>query len=251
MNNFSIYHIVRLFFRHMFIIILSAILFGVSTFAYCEFHLEEKYAATGSVLVTNGGIIENYITEDEIKKGNVNNTDIAASINLLTTVRDILKTNDIYKQLSDKLGGKYTYSQLKGFATISKRDDYSLFIDVKFETNNREEAINLTNMFLSLTPEYISKFIPHSSSTVVTTVDNASKTYPKTASSVMFAMIIGAVLSFLIIYIISFTNATIQCEEDFKDRYDIPVLGDIPDFANAKSEKYYKTYYKGGSYYGR
>lgn len=226
-------------------------LFGVAAFSYCEFHLEEKYAATGSVLVTNGGIVGSYMYDDKITDSTVNNTDIAASINLLTTVKDILKTNDIYKQLSEKLDGKYTYGQLKSFATVNKREDYSLFIDVKFETNDREESINITNMFLSLTPEYISKFIPHSSSTVVTTVDSAAKTYPRTTSSTILAMMLGAVISFVIIYIISLTNTTIQCEEDFKDRYDIPVLGDIPDFSNAKSEKYYKNYYKGGSYYGR
>lgn len=251
MNNFSIYHIVRLLMRHLVIIILSAILFGVATFCYCEYHLDERYAATGSVVVTNGAIFQSDTSEESLTGDKVSNTDIAASINLLTTIKDILSSNDIYKQLSEELDGKYTYQQLKSFAKVSKREDYSLFIDVTFETTSEQESIILTNMFLSLAPDYISTFIPHSSSTVVTTVDTASKTYPNTATSTLFAMILGAVVAFLIVYIISFTNATIQCEEDFKDRYDIPVLGDIPDFANAKSEKYYKSYYKGGSYYGR
>ena len=36
-------------------------------------------------------------------------------------------------------------------------------------------------------------------------------------------------------------------EEDFKERFDVPVLGNIPDFAKAKSGKYYKNY----KYYGK
>lgn len=250
MNEFSIYHIFRLLIKNIFVIALSAIVFGVGTFAYCEFHLQERYAATGSVVVTNGGIFENDTQTTVIQGDKVNNADIAASINLLTTVRDILSTNDIYKQLSEELGGKYSYGQLKSFASVTKRDDYSLFIDVKFEMNDKTEVAKITNTFLELAPEYINKFIPNSSTTIVTTSDTAAKTYPRTSSSTTIAMLIGALLAFVIVYIISLFNTTIESEEEFKDRYNIPVLGDIPDFTAAKSGKYGKSYYKGGSYYG-
>ena len=131
MKEFSIYHIFQLIIKNFFIILLSAIVFGVGTFCYCEFHLQERYASTGSVVVTNGGILDSTVQDTQATASDkVNNSDIAASINLLTTVKDILSTSDIYKELSMNLGGKYTYSQLKSFATVTKREDYSLFIDV-------------------------------------------------------------------------------------------------------------------------
>ena len=40
---------------------------------------------------------------------------------------------------------------------------------------------------------------------------------------------------------------TFKSEEDFNERFDVPVLGNIPDFAKAKSGKYYKNY----KYYGK
>lgn len=250
MNEFSIYHIFRLIIKNFFIILLCAILFGVGAFCYCEFHLEERYASYGSVVVTNGGIFSENQNNQIAGSDKVNNSDIAASINLLTTVKDILSTNDIYKALSQELDGKYTYSQLKSFATVSKRDDYSLFIDVKFEMNNKNEVAKITNTFLALTPDYINEFIPNSKTTIVTTSDTASKTYPRTMSTTALAMFVGALLAFVAVYIISLFNTTIESEEEFKERYNIPVLGDIPDFTSAKSGKYAKSYYKGGSYYG-
>lgn len=245
MNNLSIYHLFRLFVRNIFVIILAALVCGAATFSYCTYFVEEKYAATGSVLVTNGNIV----TENE-NSDSVQNTDITASINLLTTIKDILSTNGIYKQLAEELDGKYTYTQLKSFATISKREDYSLFIDVKFETSSREETILITNTFLKLAPDYISTFIPNSSSTAITTVDNAAKTSPKTTSSTLVALLIGAVLAYIIVYIISLNNVTIQSEEDFREHYDIPVLGNMPDFSAASSKKYSKYYYRKGVKYG-
>ena len=250
MNEFSIYHIFRLLAKNFLIIFLCAVICGVGAFCYCEFHLEERYAARGSVVVTNGGIVNTTPNTQQFVDGDkVNNSDIAASINMLKTVEDILSENEIYKQLEDKLGGDYTYSQLKNFASVTIRDELSLFIDVRFEMADKTQVVKITNMFLELTPEYINEFIPNSSTKVVTS-DTASKTYPKTFKTTVLAMIVGALLAFIVVYVLSLFNTTIESEDEFKERYNIPVLGDIPDFAAAKSGKYAKSYYKGGSYYG-
>ncbi len=252
MNEFSIYHIFRLVVKNFLVIFLCAILLGVATFCYCEFKLEERYSASGSIIVTNGGMLEELPSDSQYVGGDkINNSDITASINMLNTVKDLLSSKDsIYKKLSDKLDGKYSAAQLKRLVTISTRDDYSLFIDIKFELNDETEVVKITNMFLELTPDGIKDVLPYSRTSIVTLSTGARKTYPRTLSSTAIAMIIGALLAFVVFYIISLFNTTIKSEEDFKERYNIPVVGDIPDFATAKSGKYAKSYYKGGSYYG-
>lgn len=252
MNEFSIYHIFRLLAKNFLIIVLAALICGAAAFCYCEFKLEERYGAKGSVLVTTGGILPEdaeKIENTQMDKERIANSDIAASINFLDTFRGILDTNEIYEQLSKKLDGKYSAGQLKNFATISKRDDNSLFIDVRFEMNDPEEVVKVTNMFLDLVPNYMEESFK-GSHTKVYDCDSIGKTYPRTFPTTALAMVIGAIVTFVIIYIISLFNTTIQSEEEFKNRYNIPVLGDIPDFTTAKSGKYAKSYYKGGSYYG-
>ncbi len=251
MNEFSIYHIFRLLVKNFFIILLAAIVFGVGTFCYCKFYLPERFAAGGSVVVTNGGIIKDAAEQQlQDSENKINNSDISASINLLDTIEDCLLDHPIYEQLSKNLNGKYSAGELRSFASISKRDDYSLFIDVRFEMTNRDEVVKITDMYLELTPQYINEYVPGAQTKVTKSDGSVSKTYPNTVSSTALAMIIGALLAFVVVYIISLFNTTIQSEEEFKDRYNIPVLGDIPDFATAKSGKYAKSYYKGGSYYG-
>jgi capsular polysaccharide biosynthesis protein len=240
-NNLSLYHLFKLFVKNIFIIILVALVLGVSVFSYCQYFVEEKYTATGSVLVTNGAILEG-----KNKGDSVQSSDIAASINLLTTVKDILSTNDIYKRLAEELGGSYTYMQLKSYASIKTRPDNSLFIDVKFETGSKVETVKITNAFLELAPEYISKYIPHSASTAVTMADTAVKTSPRTTTATAIAMFIGAVGCYAVLYIISLGNVTIESEDSFKEYYDIPVLGNIPDFSEAQTKKYARYYYRKG-----
>jgi|GEM_PF-1085333 len=254
-NEFSIYHIFRLIVKNFLIILLCAILFGVGAFCYCEFHLEERYAANGSVVVTNGGILEGNFDNNKPNSqypedSKVNNSDITASINLIDTIIDALATKDIYEELSENLNGKYSPGQLRSFASISKRDNYSLFIDVRFEMNDPKEVVEITNKYLELTPDHISDYIPGAKTRVTESDGSAPKTYPRTMSTTALSMFVGALLAFVVVYIISLFNTTIESEEEFKERYNIPVLGDIPDFATAKSGKYAKSYYKGGSYYG-
>lgn len=252
MNEFSIYHIFRLVIKNFLIIFLCAVLLGVATFCYCEFKLEERYSASGSIIVTNGGMLEESPSDSQYVGGDkINNSDITASINMLNTVKDLLLSKDsIYKNLSEKLDGKYSANQLKRFVTITTREDYSLFIDIKFELNNQKDVVKITNMFLELTPDGIKEVLPYSRTSIITLSTGAKKTYPRTLVSTAIAMIMGALLAFVVVYVISLFNTTIKSEEDFKERYNIHVLGDIPDFATAKSGKYTKSYYKGGNYYG-
>ncbi len=251
-NEFSIYHIFRLFVKNFFILLLTAILFGVANFCYCEFKLQERYSASGSILVNNGGVTGGTQNNNQYaNNGTVNNGDITASINLIKTVENLLsRDDDLYESLSKKLDGKYQPEQLKRYASIAKADDYSMIINVNFELPNQNDAQKITNIFLELTPDVIKANFDGADAKIVERSKGASKTYPRTFFSTAIAMVIGAVLAFIIVYIISLFNTTIKSEEEFKERYNIPVLGDIPDFATAKSGKYAKSYYKGGNYYG-
>ena len=103
MNNISIYRLFKILVKNIVTIILVAVLCGVSAFVYFNYLVEEKYAATGSVMVTNGAILQG-----DASSGPVKGSDISASIYLLPTVKDILSSNDIYKMLADELGGKYS-----------------------------------------------------------------------------------------------------------------------------------------------
>ena len=44
------------------------------------------------------------------------------------------------------------------------------------------------------------------------------------------AGLFGAIITFAIVFLIFTLNATIKSDEDFSMHYDIPVLGNIPDF---------------------
>ena len=208
-------------------------------FSYCHFLVTPVYSATASIIVTNGAIID---TENDNK---VSNSDIIASKNFSETACDILKTKDIYKELASKINNKYDYDNLHSRASISQRNEDTLFIDISFKSTSEKEATMLVNEFIELVPKHIVEVFPGA---LVKTfeADSAKKVSPQTINSTIYAAIAGAVLSYLIILAVYSLNTVIKDESDLKERFNVEVIGNIPDFAAAKSGKYYKYYGKGG-----
>ncbi|MBQ3052900.1 MAG: hypothetical protein IJD55_04305 [Clostridia bacterium] len=245
MRNISLFALVEIALKHIFIIIAVALVAAIGVFSFCEFVAAPSYSATGSIIVTNGAIID----YDELNTDDgINNTDVAASLNFAYTVNDILNTNGIFKELADELDNKYTYSQLKSFSNIERRSNTTLFIDVTFTAGTKEEAIELVNTYLKLAPDYINTFGTKSAIAAASPADSASKVYPKTFLATAAAALIGAGLTYAVAFLIYCANTVIKCEDDFKDRFDVPIIGSIPDFSTAKNDKYYKynSYYKRG-----
>ena len=123
-----------------------------------------------------------------------------------------------------------------------------MFIDIAFTASTPEEAKTLTNKFLELVPDYVLKFIPNSTAAVTTNAENAVRTYPRTSLTTIGAALLGGIISFAIVFIISFTNTTIKNENDIKDNYKLMIIGNVPDFSGAASKGYGKYGYsrKGG-----
>ena len=126
MGEISLSSIVSIILHRIWLVIIVAILCAAIAFGYCNFVATPVYSAKTSILITNGGLItESY--EDSIQTN-----DLSASIYLVDTCVDILKSQGIYQDLSEAIGGKYSFQQLKSGFSISKRNDENLFIDISF-----------------------------------------------------------------------------------------------------------------------
>lgn len=246
MNNISLSYLFKLALKKLWFLLLAAAVFGVCTFCYCNFLTKPVYKAYGSLLVTNGALISNSTSSAyQSSSSKIAGTDIVASLNLADTIKDILNTPDIFKELSEATGGKYSYRTLMSSSTVARRSDTTLFIDISFSTVSRQDSVELVNTFLELAPKYIAKSLPDSNSSITTTADNAVKTYPRTAFSTLTAALIGAVVAFVIVFIVDSTDHALKGDKDFTENFSIPLLGTVPDFA--ETQMYSKGGYGNGS----
>lgn len=242
-KQINIMDLVMLAWHRLWIIILAAVVCAAGVFSYCKFLLTPSYSATASILVTNGAVTTTYNAYDETAD-KVSGSDISASLYLSYTVVDILNTPDIYKEVADSLGAGYEYQNLMNCSSVARRNEDTLFIDVVFSSTDPKEAMRIANKYAEVACSYIPEYIPSARAMVASTAIKSVMTYPRTMMSTAVAGLLGAVIAYIILFIIESFNRSIKGEEDFTSNFDIPLLGSVPDFENAETSGYRKS--KGG-----
>ncbi len=243
-KTINIMDLLMLAWRRMWILILVLIICASGAFAYCEFFTTPSYSATASLLVTNGAVTTPY--DDETNK--VASSDMSASLYLAYTVVDILNTPDVYKKVADSLGADYGFQNLMNRSTIARRSEETLFIDVTFTSNDPKEAMRIANKYVEIACGYIPEFIPSSRAMIASTAIKSVMTYPRTLVTTAAFGIIGAVVAYIILFIVESTNRAIKGEEDFAANFEVPLLGAVPDFENAESGSSYRKRKGRGGY---
>lgn len=191
-------------------------------------------------MVTNGAVTTSYgETTDK-----VSGSDITASLYLAYTVVDILNTPDIYKKVADSLGENYNYQQLMNSSSIARRTEDTLFIDVKFTSTDPKEAMRIANKYVEVACGYIPEYIPSSRAMIASTAIKSVMVSPRTVMTTFVAGLLGAIVAYVVLFIIESLNRSVKGEEDFTANFDVPLLGTVPDFENAETGGYRKS--KGG-----
>lgn len=231
MNSYNLLFMSKLAAKHWKALVLATIATAAMAFSYFNFVAKPMYSATGSIVVTNGTIISDsgYISD----KDKLENSDIVASLNFVDTVVDMLKTSKVYKELSDEMDGKYDFATLKEMATVERRSDTTLFVDVSFTASSPKEAVEIVNSYFKVAPQCISESFPNATSSVMP-ADSARSMYPGNIIVILFGGILGAVIAFIVILLIYSSNPVVRDEEGFREHIGIEVIGTVPDFAASK-----------------
>ena len=257
MQNISISYLLNLALKRLWILLLTAVVFAVSAFSYSKLVLVPTYSATASILVTNGNIFfqGDYNNKDSKSSNDdsISGSDISSSIALAENVVELLKSPNKYIKLAEKLGDGYSYGSLMGKANVSVRNEKTLFVDITFTSTNGNESIRLANAFAELACEEIPKDIKNSDVSLVSTALWFRKVSPNEIRNTVVSTLVGLLLAYSAVLVIDMLDQSIRGEEEYLERYDIPLIGSVPDFEGISYNNYGKykySYGKKGGYYG-
>lgn len=231
MKELDLSSLLKIIKEHIIIIALTgAILAGV-VFGYNSFFVAPTYSTSTTILVNNGGL-----ADVGIDSNNVSNNDLNASLYLVETCVDILESDNMYKELSKALGGKYSYRRLQqGFSPVARGEE-SLLIDITTWGSDPEEIKKIANTFLEVAPTFIHNNILSVDVKILATAETTQKVGPRTAYNTIIAFLAGIALASLVFVVLSLIKNTIENEEDFKAKYTIPLLGTVPVFENTQTK---------------
>ncbi len=240
MNDFTLASLLKILQKCIWHMLVVAIVFGVAAYAFCTFMATPTYQASVSFVATNKGFGDETMLMQENTTSKISSADVAASLALLNTYIDILCIPEMYEELEKEVDLNYTARELASMVEISPRSDDSLLLDVVVTSTNPVHSVEIANAFLKLGDDYVMKCIPNAYLKGVQHSSGAVQNYPNPPLTIVVLMLFGAALVYGIAVLIHAMDNTIKGESDFTSNYDIPLLGNIPNFKTAIREERYQ-----------
>lgn len=231
-------HIFSLLYHKIWIIILTALLFGIATFGYSEFNMTPTYQSSAMFYVNNKISIGSTSVS-------LSSSDITASQSLVDTYIVILKTRNTLESVIDRGNYKLSYGQLNSMISASAVNSTEVF-KVTVTDTNPERACSIANTITQILPDKISEIVSGSSAKVVDyAVINPVKIGPNVSKYTLIGCAVGVILSCVIIVLKDLLDDTIKSDDYLMSNYeDIPVLAAIPNLSKSDNSYYYNYYNK-------
>ena len=215
--------------------IIAMIICAAGAFCYCEFIATPTYKAGISFIGANSS---GFASQTDEEDSNIKSTDISASRQLILTYVELFKTTRFFETVAEKSGLNYSASQVKSMVGVAQRTENSLFIDVSVTCVNPKHAVQIAETIYDCGDEYLVSQLPNAYVKAIEGTNSiAFKNYPVVSTAMVTAALVGAVVVFIIILALTVLDKTIKGEKDFEAKYDIPILGSIPNFKSAAREE--------------
>lgn len=235
----DLWRLLQALWKRIWIIIFTAVIFGTTCFIYSAFFVTPTYRASFTAYVNNRINVDG--------AGSTSTSDLNASIGLTYLYEEIITSRSVLTDAADNCGLQCSYPELSRMVKTSISESAAI-ITVFVEDTNPERAAQLATAIAEVAPQHVARVVDGSSMRIVDApVKPTSKFAPNNARNAMIGAIAGIVLAISVIVIVEIVNDTVKDGEELEKRYQIVVVGDIPDMQLAEKTRGNYGYRKVGS----
>ena len=224
-RELTIDKLIEFFLRKWYMIVISAVIFGLVTYIYSMSIMEYRYTSQGTMIVTN--------TLNE--QSEINKSDLDTSARLVETYRILLTSTKFCEKLSAEFDNKYSAAQIKSCLSLRSVNSTEV-LSVKATTLNKEFSQKLVQCVLDNAQEEINTV---SGAYHVKILDNATTpttdSYPNVSFNTFIGILAGLIFSVICGLISTMFDMKLKDEEELKLMYNIPSLGSIPNMEDNKN----------------
>lgn len=207
--------------KNILMIVVMTLWFGCIA-AYVTFSLiTPQYEAKTQILVSQAQNAEA-----------INNQDIQASLQLINTYRDIIKSPTVLDEVVSNLELQETSSAISNKIEVTNQDQSQvLTVTVTDESALRAEYIanEVAAVFQNTVPEVMN--VDNVSVLAAADVgENPSPVSPQPMINIAIGLILGLLIGLGFAFLRAFMDKRIQTEEDVEKHLDLPVLGTVARF---------------------
>lgn len=227
--NFNLHKLVWILKKSLIFIILFALLGTGAASRYAYQNQRELYYANISFYV--------YSNPEYANASNVNLSwnDLNIANALVNSYLIVLKSNTVLEKIIEKLNLNYSASQLSGMISSGSAEDTAVFY-VYVQNENPQLAMDIANAIGEIAPGEISRIVKAGGVEVIdeAKLPTTSQTTMNVLKYAIFGGMAGFFLSLFISILIGLFDLVIRKKKDIEDKFDIPVLGTVPDISILK-----------------
>lgn len=153
------------------------------------------------------------------------NNQLAKNYSVLISSKNVL--NEVISNLN--MGDVITYEQLKDNIAVTLEQGTSYLL-VKVSNTDSQQAANIANEIANVFSYKVKEIMNIDNVKVIDVAEpNFSPVSPNKKLNMVIAVIIGLIVGVVIAIAIDFFDTRIKYPEDIKRKYDLPIVGTIPD----------------------
>lgn len=202
-------------------------------YAYGRFFVEDKYTATAKMIVLQDS--------ESNANSNYTSSDQAFAQKLVNTYSQIIMSDAIADPVISNLDllNKYGISSAgyKNIVSVSSADNTEV-INVSVTTSDPVLSTDIANEVVNVFEEKIYSIMKIENVTTLTSAKVPTSRSSSNTRSISIGAAVAAIISIIIVLIIYFTDTKVKSEEEVKQIFDYPIIGNIPEFqVNDQEEK--------------
>ena len=221
--------LIAAYLRKWWLIVIFGLAGAAIALAISVYMIVPQYRASITVYVNN---YKNSSIQEYVSSG-----DLSTAQQLVNTYTNMLKSDTVLEKVIGSTGYDYTAAELRKFISTQQVDDTELF-KVFVTHTSPGAATEIANAIACTAPEVIEYFVEGSSTKII---DYAKMPTSRCSPSYMKNTVIGALLGGLLILAFLTINylmdVRIKSEQDLSALCNVPILGQIPDFAQLELGK--------------
>lgn len=234
-------HFARALWRRMWVIVLATALCGIGTFFVSKTMINPTYQSSFTTYVNNKMEIDSM--------GSTSVSDLNASYGLAYVYQEIITSRSVVEEAVDycKRNGTYPQRQNVYYSITAEVADKAPVITVYVEADDPEFALVLANAITQVAPGHVERVVEGSSMHIIDKAKRAAApSSPDNGQNALLGAAIGMMVACLSLIALEFYMDKVQGAEDLERRYEIPVLGVIPNIERAYKAMKRKNPYEGG-----
>lgn len=235
-------------------IIIMAIIGGVAAFCVADFLMPIKYATSVKIYVKSSA---------NTGTGTTTTTELTTARTLAETYIIILGDNSVYERVADKFMEEYEAEELekaniplepdekgnlrvspsyiKGCVSIASVNE-SEVLQISATTQIPQIAADICNYMVEVAPDVLRRVTKAGSVEEISApkVPTAPSS-PNVKKITVMGILVGIIGSMALVIILIYFNNKVMSSSDIREKFDIPILAEIPNFDIKNKKGVYKS----------